>query len=122
LQYPYFFLTFFNAKAQLPNIPSGENDAKQQYAQLGDVELMSGQKLLDCIIGYRTYGKLNETKSNAVVFLCGLANTSALLQNFVPNLVDTTKYHLILIDGQVNSSLCNVGLKTKNRTWDRDNE
>jgi homoserine O-acetyltransferase len=93
---------FFSMKAQLPNVPSGKSDTKQQYAQLGDIDLESGQKLLGCKIGYRTFGKLNESKSNVALFLCGLANTSALLQSFVPYLVDTTKYHLILVDALSN--------------------
>lgn len=98
----FLFLGYFNVKAQLPNIPSGKNDIKQQFVQLGDFSLESGQKILDCKLGYRTYGKLNDTKSNAVLFLCGLANTSALLQSFVPMMVDTTQYHLILIDALSN--------------------
>jgi homoserine O-acetyltransferase len=87
------------AQVALPTIPLGLKDVKQQYASLGDFALQNGQKILDCKIGYRTYGKLNSEKSNVVVFLCGLANTSALLESFVPKfLVDSTKYHVILID------------------------
>jgi len=87
------------AQVSLPTIPLGLKDAKQHYAGLGDFTLQNGRKILDCKIGYRTYGKLNSEKSNVVVFLCGLANTSALLETFVPKfLVDSTKYHVILID------------------------
>jgi homoserine O-acetyltransferase len=87
------------AQVELPTIPLGLKDAKQQYASLGDFNLQNGQKIIDCKIGYRTYGKLNSEKSNVVVFLCGLANTSALLETFVPKfIVDSTKYHVILID------------------------
>lgn len=87
------------AQVELPKIPLGLKDAKQKYAELGDFTLQNGQKIKDCKIGYRTYGKLNSEKSNVVVFLCGLANTTALLETFVPKfLVDSTKYHVILID------------------------
>lgn len=91
------------AQVELPKIPLGLKDAKQQYASLGDLSLQNGQKILDCKIGYRTYGKLNSEKSNVVVFLCGLANTTALLETFVPKfLADSTKYHVVLIDALAN--------------------
>lgn len=75
------------------------NDSKQQYASLGDFNLENGQKIEDCKIGYRTFGKLNTDKSNAIIYLCGLTMNTGMLQTFVPGmLVDTTKYYLILID------------------------
>lgn len=88
--------------AQNPVI-GGSYDKKQQYAELGDFGLESGQKILDCKIGYRTFGKLNEDKSNAMIFLCGHTMTSAILQMFIPGMIaDTTKYQVILIDALAN--------------------
>ena len=81
--------------AQIPKV----NANKQQYSSLGDFTLENGQKIQDCKIGYRTFGKLNTDKSNAITYLCGLTMNTGMLQTFVPGmLVDTTKYYLILID------------------------
>src|SRR5216110_1303923 len=46
-----------------------KTDIKQQFASLGDFTLESGQKIMDCKIGYRTFGTLNATKSNGVISL-----------------------------------------------------
>lgn len=41
---------------------------EQQTAHIGDLKLESGDVIRDCVIGYRTFGKLNAEKSNAVLF------------------------------------------------------
>lgn len=84
------------------NAQTVSND-KQQFAFLGDFQLENGQKILDCKVGYRTFGKLNADKSNAMIFLCGHTMTSGILQMFVPGmLADTSKYYVILIDALAN--------------------
>jgi homoserine acetyltransferase len=52
------------AAAVLP----GAGDGEQQFARIGDLKLTSGEVIRDCTIGYRTYGKLNAARSNAIVF------------------------------------------------------
>ena len=42
-----------------------KTDKKQQYASIGDFTLENGQKIIDCKIGYGTFGKLNSTRTNA---------------------------------------------------------
>ncbi|MGZ6078988.1 MAG: hypothetical protein ACXWK6_14400 [Myxococcaceae bacterium] len=37
-------------------------------ARIGDLALEQGGLIRDCIIGYRTFGKLDASKSNAVLF------------------------------------------------------
>ncbi len=39
----------------------------QQFADLGTLELESGEKLLDCRIGYRTFGTLAGSRDNAIL-------------------------------------------------------
>ncbi|MBK7871914.1 MAG: hypothetical protein IPJ74_15165 [Saprospiraceae bacterium] len=39
-----------------------------QFANIGDFPLQNGQVIKDCKIGYRTFGKLNAMKSNAILF------------------------------------------------------
>jgi homoserine O-acetyltransferase len=43
-------------------------DKKQQYASVGDFLMENGQKIIDCKVGYRTLGKLNEKGSNAILY------------------------------------------------------
>ena len=43
-------------------------DGKQQYAALGACKLVSGKQIAGCFIGYRTWGKLNAQRSNAILF------------------------------------------------------
>ena len=72
----------------------------QQFASLGDFKLHSGQVIRDCRIGYRTFGKLNQQKSNAIVFPTWASGTTEQLKsNIGPGrLVDSDKYFVIAID------------------------
>jgi len=75
------------------------NDRRQQYASLGDFLLENGQKIIDCKIGYRTLGKLNEKRSNAIIYLPGGGTTTYMMELFGAGIdVDTTRFCLILID------------------------
>jgi homoserine O-acetyltransferase len=77
---------------------------QQQFATLGDFKLRSGAVIRDCRIGYRTFGKLNEQRSNAVVFPTWASGTTEQLQsNIGPGrLVDSNKYFVIGIDALSN--------------------
>jgi homoserine O-acetyltransferase len=76
------------------------NAQEQQFAALGDFKLRSGEVIRDCRIGYRTFGKLNEQKSNAIVFPTWASGTTEQLKsNIGPGrLVDPGKYFVIAID------------------------
>ena len=74
-------------------------DKKQQYASIGDFLLENGQHIVDCRIGYRTLGKLNSNRSNAVIYPTGGGSTTAMMELFgAGEDVDTTRFYLILID------------------------
>lgn len=75
-------------------------DKKQQFASIGDFPLENGKQIIDCKIGYRTFGKLNSTRSNAVIYLTPGATTTYMMEAFfgVATDVDTTRFYLILID------------------------
>jgi len=77
---------------------SGEG--AQQLATLGDFKLQSGAVLHDFRIGYRTLGKLNDEKSNAVLWPTWLRGRTEDLLRFVGpgKVVDTGKYYVILVD------------------------
>ncbi len=72
-----------------------------RVANIGDFRLENGKIINACQIGYRTFGKLNPQKSNALVFPSWFGGTSAGTANLVggpDKLVDSTKYYVICLD------------------------
>lgn len=41
---------------------------QQQYGEIGDLKLASGEVLRECRVGYRTFGQLNPEKSNVIIY------------------------------------------------------
>lgn len=41
---------------------------QQQFGEIGDLELVSGEVLRGCILGYRTFGQISADKSNVIVY------------------------------------------------------
>jgi homoserine O-acetyltransferase len=80
------------------------NAQDQQFAQLGDFKLESGEVIRDCRIGYRTFGKLNADRSNAILFPTWAGGTTEQLSsNFGPGqLVDSSKYFIVAVDALSN--------------------
>lgn len=77
---------------------------EQQFADLGDFKLQSGEILRDCRIGYRTAGQMNADKSNILVIPTWAGGKT---EQWVPNvgpgkMADTSKYYVILIDALSN--------------------
>ncbi len=60
----------------------------------------NGQQIYDCKIGFRTFGKLNAQRTNAVIYPTGGGTTTFMMESFFgAGLdVDTTRFYLILID------------------------
>jgi homoserine O-acetyltransferase len=81
-------------------------DSSLQIASIGDLQLESGETILDCKIGYRTGGTLNANKSNVIVMPSWFTGTTQDLLNdklIGPgNLADTNKYYVIAIDALSN--------------------
>ncbi|MGB6843327.1 MAG: alpha/beta fold hydrolase, partial [Candidatus Acidiferrales bacterium] len=75
-------------------------DAPQQFAPMGDFRLQSGEVIHDFHLGYRTVGKLNKARSNAVLWPTWLGGKSEDLLSYVGpnNVVDTQQYFAILVD------------------------
>jgi homoserine O-acetyltransferase len=69
-------------------------------ASLGDLPLEGGGTILDCQLTYRTLGRLDASRSNAVLVVPWFQGTSAeLLRQVGPGrLVDTSRYFVILVD------------------------
>jgi homoserine O-acetyltransferase len=73
---------------------------RQQFVSIGDFKLESGSVIKDCRIGYRTYGHLNTSKTNAILFPTWYGGTSRdIAIDIAPwRAIDTTKYYLIIAD------------------------
>jgi len=82
----------------LLTLPLSAQESK--FADLGDFRLGSGEVIRDCRIGYRTFGKLNAEKSNAVLFPTWFGGTTENLVGYIApgKLVDPEKYFVILAD------------------------
>lgn len=82
-----------------PTVTQAAGDGEQRIAELGTCALDSGERIQECRIGYRTFGKLDATKSNAVLFPTWFTGTTKSLLDGVPDkLVDTKRFFLILVD------------------------
>jgi homoserine O-acetyltransferase len=90
----------------------------QNFCELGDFALESGQTIKQCRIGYRTFGRLNEAKNNAILFPTYFTGKSDALQIHVGgkgHMIDSTRYFIILTDALgngVSSSPSNSTLQT----------
>ena len=77
-------------------------DSPQQMAPIGDLELSSGETLLDARVGFRTAGTLNPDKSNVIVFLTWFTGTSGSLFKWDKigpgKLADSDRFYVIAID------------------------
>src|SRR5262245_28159817 len=89
-----FTLAFFNFSALAQYL---------QFAQFGDFKLENGQIIRDCRIAYRTFGKLNAAKSNAIIFPTWAGGTTEQLKGtIVPGKIDSNRYFVIAIDALAN--------------------
>ncbi len=110
---PLFLVVAFLASLQA-------SAQQQQFANLGDFKLQSGEIMRDCRIGYRTFGQLNADKSNVILFPTWAGGTTEQLSGNVGpgKLADSSKYYVILVDALsngVSSSPSNSELQPRMR-------
>ena len=87
-------LTISQAAAQTAQPP-------QRFGDLGDFKLVSGQTIHACKLGYRTLGRLNAAKSNAILMPTALTMQSAGVLDIVTGkkpLFDPSPYFIIAVD------------------------
>lgn len=88
----------------------GSYAAEQQHADIGDLQLVSGDIIEDCSIGYRVYGKLNEERSNVIVMPTWFTGTTAGFDSYgqigAGKLADTDTYYVVSIDAIGNGVSC----------------
>ncbi len=82
------------SKPPAPRVVEGE----QRLANLGTCVLENGGRIEDCRIGYRTYGRLDSSRSNVVLFPTWFSGTTKDLAERARDLVDTDRFHLVLVD------------------------
>lgn len=71
----------------------------QQFATFSECRLISGQVIAPCRIGYRTYGTLNDDKSNALLVPTWFTGTSAEHAFLAsPNLLSPENYFIVIVD------------------------
>jgi len=73
---------------------------RQQFVELGDITLYSGNILQDCKMGYRVIGHFNEDSSNVVVYPTWHGGTSEHIFGLINkyNFIDTLTYCIIPVD------------------------
>lgn len=85
------------------SLASTLSENPQQFATFGECRLISGQVISPCRIGYRTYGTLNDDKSNALLVPTWFTGTSADHAYLVsPDLLSPEKYFIVIVDALAN--------------------
>lgn len=76
---------------------------EQQFADLGTCELESGERLMDCRIGFRTVGQLDPDRGNAILVPTWYGGNSAAWVEVQANLLgEDHGFHVILVDALAN--------------------
>ena len=93
-----FLLTF--AATSRSAQTSAPAEGAQQFAELGNLKLQGGTVIENFRLGYRTLGKLNPEKSNAILWPTWLGGKSRDLLQFLGSgkVVDTSIYFVVLVD------------------------
>lgn len=83
----------------VPTIVSQAGEGDLRVAELGSCALDSGETIEECRVAYRTFGKLDASRSNVVLFPTWFTGTTKTLAVDVPDrLVDTKRFFLVLVD------------------------
>jgi homoserine O-acetyltransferase/O-succinyltransferase len=89
--------------------------AQQQFGEIGDLKLVSGETLRECRVGYRVYGKLNAEKSNVILYPTWANGRTEQMEGSMGWLRDAG-YYVIAVDALsngVSSSPSNSRLQPK---------
>jgi len=83
-----------------PPLAAGHVDAEHRMAELGDLELESGEEIRDYLQSYVTHGELNRDKSNAVLACISLTGNHHRLDFLIGpgRALDPEKYFIIAAD------------------------
>jgi homoserine O-acetyltransferase len=75
-------------------------DGRQQYANLGNCSLANGGTIYDCRVGFRTWGRLNHERSNAILVPTWFAGSSRDIAGLVgrSRMLDSSRYFILAVD------------------------
>jgi homoserine O-acetyltransferase len=73
---------------------------------------VNGNKIENCIMGYRTFGSINDDSSNVILYCSWFGGTSEAIGTLIQKykFIDTTKYYIIAVDALgngISSSISN---------------
>lgn len=94
----------------------GSSTPSPVVASLGTCTLASGATIRDCRIAYRTFGRLNPARDNAILIPTFFAGRSEDHLFMLGDYVDSTQYHVIIADALSDghsSSPSNVGAESR---------
>lgn len=96
----FALLLFLMPGATSASAQQQPQEGVQQFANLGNVKLQNGSVIFDFRVGYRTLGRLNADKSNAILWPTWLGGTSQDLLEFIGpgKVLDSSKYFVVLVD------------------------
>ena len=88
------------AKYNHPPLAAGQIDAEHRFAELGDLELESGEVVRDFRQSYVTHGELNRDKSNAVLVCISLTGNHHRLDFLIGpgKALDPARYFIVAAD------------------------
>jgi len=88
-----FFLILFISTSIFPQ-------SIQKIAVIGDFQILNGDTIKNCKIGYRTFGKLNEDSSNVIIYPSWFGGTTEGIATLINKytFVDSSKYFIIALD------------------------
>lgn len=101
MQKPAAFLPLLLAlAAALSPAQPPTKDGQQQFADLGVCPLVSGKEIDHCRLGYRTWGTLDDARSNAVLVFTWFSGNSANWFDAIGpgGLIDPSRYYVVVID------------------------
>jgi homoserine O-acetyltransferase/O-succinyltransferase len=75
--------------------------AQQQFGEIGDLKLVSGEVLRECRVGYRTFGEINAEKSNIIVYPTWANGRTEQMAGGMGWLIDAG-YYVIAVDALSN--------------------
>jgi homoserine acetyltransferase len=84
----------------LPLQPPAVAQSQQRFADLGTCPTSRGEVVRECRVGYRTFGRLNERRDNAVLVPTWHGGRSETMTFILGSdrWIDTTRYFAILVD------------------------
>ncbi len=75
--------------------------AQQQFGEIGDLKLVSGEILRDCRVGYRTFGQPDAEKSNVILYPTWANGRTAQMADAAAGL-GRAGYYVIAVDALAN--------------------